>query len=126
MSTWLMDLRLAFRTLRRAPGFALTVIVVMALGIGVNTMMFSVLRTILDADLPFASPDRIVAIEESSQRTRNDAIDLSAPDFLDVKAAARSLSSMAGSSGFTAMVNFGGDAERFRGTTGTAELLDVL
>jgi hypothetical protein len=53
MDSLLLDIRFAWRSLRRTPGFALTVVVMMALGIGVNSMIYSVLRAILFSELPF-------------------------------------------------------------------------
>lgn len=59
------DLRYAARTLARAPGFAITVIAVTALGIGANTAAFSVTDSVILRPLPFPQPDRIVKIYES-------------------------------------------------------------
>jgi predicted permease len=56
------DLRFAFRQLRQAPGFALTVVVVLALGIGATTAIFSLVEGILLRPLPFNNPDRLVLI----------------------------------------------------------------
>ncbi len=56
------DLRFAFRQLRKAPGFALTVVVVLALGIGATTAIFSLVEGILLKPLPFSNPDRLVLL----------------------------------------------------------------
>jgi predicted permease len=58
------DLRYVLRTLRRAPGFALAVIVVMALGIGAVTGMFTIVRSVLLKPLPFPNVDRLVRLYE--------------------------------------------------------------
>src|SRR4051794_34765589 len=56
------DLRHAFRSLRKAPGFAAAAIIVMALGIGANSAIFSVVNTVLLQPLPFRDPGRLVHV----------------------------------------------------------------
>src|SRR5450432_2914469 len=56
------DLRFTLRQLRKAPGFALTVILTLALGIGSTTAIFSLVEGILLRPLPFADPDRLVLL----------------------------------------------------------------
>ena len=58
------DLRYAIRGLRRAPGFSLVVVLTLALGIGANTALFSVLRGVLFSPLPYREADRIVTLWE--------------------------------------------------------------
>src|SRR5262249_28308389 len=60
------DLRHVMRALRRAPGFALAVIVVMALGIGAVTAMFTIVRSVLLKPLPFGDARRLVVLNEQS------------------------------------------------------------
>jgi putative ABC transport system permease protein len=64
MKTPLHDLRYALRQLRKAPGFALTVILTLALGIGATTAIFTLVYDVMLRPLPFTQPDRLVTIEE--------------------------------------------------------------
>ena len=64
------DLRYAMRTLRRAPGFSVMAIVVMALGIGANVALFTVVRSVLLKPLPFNDPERLVTFYEADTHYR--------------------------------------------------------
>lgn len=66
-SIW-RDVRYGLRTLTRAPGFALTAILVMALGIGASTSLFTVVRSVLLKPLPFRDPDKLVMVYEHFRR----------------------------------------------------------
>ena len=60
------DIRYAVRTLLRTPGFTVAAVVVMALGIGANTALFTVVRSVLLKPLPFKDPDRLIQLYEQS------------------------------------------------------------
>src|SRR6185295_16581144 len=80
------DLRYAFRLLARAPGFTLVAVLTMALGIGANTAVFSVVRSVLLAPLPFADPDRLVVVWHAYPPTLPRSA-VSPPGFYDLRAA---------------------------------------
>jgi putative ABC transport system permease protein len=65
MGEWTTELRRAVRRLSRAPGFTAVVVITLALGVGVNTAIFSVLNAVLLQDLPYEEPDRLVRMYEA-------------------------------------------------------------
>ncbi len=80
------DLRYGARTLLRTPGFSLTAVLVMALGIGATTSLFTIVRSVLLKPLPFAEPDKLVMLYEHF-RQQPDSYNVVAPaDFRDWRA----------------------------------------
>jgi len=126
MDRLLQDIRYAIRSLRRTPGFAFTVIAVMALGIGVNSFIYTAVRAILFANLPFAEPDRMVEVQAQNRRTGDGGFEMSMPDARDVTERSRTLVRVASWTDWSAFVTTGGDAQRFVATMGTAELTRAL
>jgi predicted permease len=85
LERFLRDLRYGARTLSRSPGFSLTAILVMALGIGATTSLFTIVRSVLLKPLPFRDPDNLVMVyEHHREDTRGDGFDVVSPgDFND-------------------------------------------
>jgi predicted permease len=88
------DLRYAWRSLRKSPGFAAAAILTLALGIGANTAIFSVLEGVVLAPLPYPEHDRLVVVALYN-RTLKYATNLSYPDFLDWQRSSRSFEQIA-------------------------------
>ena len=84
MRTVLGDLNYAARTFLRSPVFTLVAILTLALGIGLNTAVFSVVHAVLLEQLPFPEPDRLVTIWEHGKRSDRNVV--SPANFLDWKA----------------------------------------
>jgi putative ABC transport system permease protein len=95
------NLRYAVRALGNNPGFALVVILTLALGIGANTAIFSVVYSALLRPLPYREPGRLFHLGETRSQLDNSAggAQASYPDYLDWKHAAKRIQSLAGYSG---------------------------
>jgi predicted permease len=125
MDTLLQDIKYALRSLRRTPGFTATVIAVMALGIGVNSMIYTVVHGTLLADLPFPNVERMVRVKTQSPREKS-PFSMSMPDTRDVM---EHVSSLRGTSAWNEIsANFaaGDEPQRYQGTTATSGLAEAL
>lgn len=83
------DVRYAFRALAKSPGFALVVILTLAIGIGANAAIFSMVNAALFQPLPFADSHRIVRIFNEHRTRGHDHINVSYPDLQDFAAHTR-------------------------------------
>ena len=95
MFSILQDIRYALRTLRRAPGFAIIAIITLALGIGANTAIFSIVNAVLIRPLPYQHPDRLVRVLESNPRRGLSVTAVSPANFIDWKQQNTAFSDMA-------------------------------
>ncbi|MBL9173876.1 MAG: ABC transporter permease [Verrucomicrobiales bacterium] len=89
------DLHFALRRLWKSPGFAATVLLTLALCIGANSAIFSVINAVLLRPLPFPEPDRLVTVNNSYPRANLARAGVSIPDYLDRVARAPSIESAA-------------------------------
>src|SRR5262249_51640059 len=85
MTALFADLRYALRTLVKSPGFATTSVAALALGIGANTAIFSVVNEVLLNPAGVRNPERIVALRVKYDKLALRSIPVSNPDFADVK-----------------------------------------
>jgi predicted permease len=90
----LQDIRYGLRVLRRSPGFALTAMAVVALGIGATTASFTLLDHVLLRPLPFAHPEQLVMVYETQPASGSFRMQTSPPNFIDWRAMSRSFDRM--------------------------------
>jgi predicted permease len=128
MLSLLQDLRFAIRQLRKNPGFALTTILTLALGIGATTAMFSLINGVLLRPLPFPDPDRLMMIaplDESSVKTGIPST-ISYPDFFDWRARSHSFGAMASYHHDSHTLTGGGTPQNLESQTVSSEFFRVL
>jgi predicted permease len=99
--TFLFDLRRAFRSLFKARGFASAVVLTLALGIGANTAMFTLLRGTLLRPLPNRNGERLVYLRQSAKGAGQDNVAFSVPEIIDYRTASKTLGSIAEYSSMT-------------------------
>src|ERR1700683_5292375 len=100
------DLRFTFRTLRRERGFAIVAVLILALGIGANVAVFSVVNTILLSPLPFPSAQQLVRIVEKNAKAGESSKTYTADATQDFQQQNRSFQSVSGYFAFTGPDNF--------------------
>jgi predicted permease len=118
------EFRVALRQQLRKPGFALTVVVTLAVTIGATTAVFSVVNTVLVRALPFAAPERLVWV--ASARPDNLNAPFSLPEFMDYWSQNRTLSGLAAYANWSASLLVDGVTERLQGARVSANAFDVL
>jgi putative ABC transport system permease protein len=120
------DLRFSSRTLTRSPGFALTAILVTALGIGANTAAFSVADFVLLRPLPYPDADRLVKLWQLHPGERGSGNQVSPPVYREWKRSSRTIEAMGAF--YNGAVNLVGEGEpqRLESSMVTADLLPIL
>jgi predicted permease len=120
----LQDIRYAFRMLLKHRGFTAVVVLTLALGIGANVALFSVVNGVLLKPLPYPDPDQLVTIHQSKPNFDMGAMPY--PNFLDIQSQNQTFTSMAiaRSAGFSLLG--AGEPERLRGRYVSADFFSVL
>ncbi len=105
------NLLYAFRSLRKSPGFTSVIILTLALGIGANTAIFSVVYSALLRPLPYRHTEQLVVLGESRRQMTNPNFSASYPDYLDWKQSAKTFQSFVGYSGDAFTLDIGGEPQ---------------
>ena len=124
MDTLLQDIRYAARSLRRSPGFTIVAVLTLALGIGANAAIFSVVNGVLLRPLAYANPDQLVMVWGHNENIGNETASL--PDFKDWRERNTVFESMAAVANTRFDVTGDGEPERVDAALTTANFFHVL
>jgi len=119
------DLRYALRGIRRSPAFAIVAILTLALGIGANSAIFSVINGVLLRPLPYREPERLVRLF-TSFRGGDGRYAMSQPEFMDYKGLTNSFENAAAFAGAGLTLTGTGEPQRVRGIAATRDFFPVL
>jgi putative ABC transport system permease protein len=122
----LQDLRYAARTFRRSPGFLLLTVLTIAVGVGANAAIFSVVNAVLLRPLPFPRPNDLVLVTGMDRQTKQNNGDATPANFLDWRARQHSFAGMAAFRQATFTLSTADRPERIAGAIVNTNFLDVL
>lgn len=125
METLLQDVKYASRTLRKSPAFTAIAVLCLALGIATNTTLFSAFNAIVLRPLPFADPDRIVAVWDQNPKT-NGRASVSYLNYVDWRDQTTSFSDLAGYEQRSFAITEGDEPVRLSGQLISANLFPML
>src|ERR1700685_2807508 len=124
LETLWQDVRFGFRMLWKSPGFTAVAVLTLALGIGANTALFSVVNGVLLNPLPYPHPDQLVTLHESKPNFEHGSI--SFPNFRDWRKDNHTFSAMAISRGYAFSLTGTGDAIQLNGEFVTSDYFAIL
>jgi putative ABC transport system permease protein len=125
METLLQDLRFGFRTLTKSPGFAVVALLTLALGIGANSAIFSVINAILLRPLSYKNPEQLILVNHNYQKINLKA-SVSAFGFAHYRDNAKSFESLTAVTGWAANLTGEGEPERLTGQNVSANFFELL
>jgi len=120
------DARFALRGLRKSPGFTAIAILTVALGIGANTAIFSVVNAVLLRPLPYREPSRLLSFSGDDQRRDFHGAPASPADFLDWKAQTAVFEQMAATGYASYVMHWRGEPRDVRGASASSNLFRLL
>jgi putative ABC transport system permease protein len=120
------DFRFALRTLIKSPAFTLVALATLALGIGVNTAIFSIANAVLWRSLPYSNPEKIVWVGEVDRVNPDSAWGASYPNYLDWKARSHSFDEIAATIRMDNVLREGAEPARVPGFGVTHEFFEIL
>ena len=120
----LQDLKLGLRMLLKHPGFTAVVVATLALGIGANVALFSIVNSVLINPLPFPEPDQLVTLDQSKQNFDRGAVPY--PNFLDLQRENKTFSAMAISRSMGFSLIGAGEPERVSARLVSADMFSLL
>jgi len=124
METLWQDVRYAVRTLIRRPGFAIFAVLTLALGIGANTAIFSMVNAVLLRPMALREPERVLTIWES--RGDSDKLPISIPEFLDFQRRNRAFAQMAALANWNANLSGEETPERVTGMQASGDFFETI
>ncbi len=126
LDTLLQDLRYAARTFRRAPGFLLLTVLTIAVGVGANAAIFSIVHAVLLRPLPFPRPNDLVTVSDANRQTKLSNLDASPANFLDWRVRQHAFTGMAAYREASFALSTAEHPERITGAIVNANFFDVL
>ena len=126
MGSLLFDLRHGLRALAKAPAFTIVTILTLALGIGANSAIFTLVNAALVRPLGFADPARLMLVYETIPPSGIERFDVSPPDYLDLVQYQHAFSNLGAYRTVTAELSGGGEPEQIDAAEITSSLFDVL
>lgn len=126
MTEFFQDIRHGFRRLLKKPGFTVVTLIMLTLGIGANTVIFSVLRTVLFEPFPYENSDQLVRMWENNLERGWEYFSTSEINYLDFQELNRSFEEFAAFGGVSLNLTGSEDAVRLNGGRATANLFPML
>src|SRR6516165_1098744 len=120
------DVRFAFRMLRKSPGFTAVALLTLALGIGANTAIFSVVNAVLLRPLPYANPGQLVFVPEAQPEAGISGLGMSYPTFVELRDGNRVFSAVASLGGHALVLTGNGEPSEVSTVVVTSDFFSVL